>query len=429
MIQSIYGQLKSNVILTTLGDLESAGKVEIQTGPFGTMLKASSYREHGTPVIAVKNIAENKVIDGDIPRIGEDDRIRLERYSLVEGDIIFGRKGGVDRRAYITVGESGWIQGSDCIRIRFTTHDINPKFVSYLFGTLAFKDWILQNAEGTTMPSLNQSILKRIQIPLFPIENQNYFAEVLGSLDDKIEHNHRMNETLEQMAKALYKYWFVDFGPAQKAGERFFDSELGMIPESWKIFRVCDLIDKFTTGLNPRKHFKLGYGNNYYVTIKNLSNQQVILDERCDKIDDEALNKINKRSDLQVNDILFSAIGTIGRTYYIDKKPTNWNISESLFTLRANENLFHVILYRLLLSDQFQNFATQSASGSVQRGIRKADIENYKIALPEKNVQNEISIQLSDILKKQKQLENENNTLIETRGFLLPHMLSDEISM
>ena len=75
---------------------------------------------------------------------------------------------------------------------------------------------------------------------------------------------------------------------------------------TWESMTLNDVTCKFATGLNPRKNFVLGQGNNYYVTIKNMPNNQVILDDKCDKVDDEALIKINKRSDLKVGYLLFS---------------------------------------------------------------------------------------------------------------------------
>src|SRR5947208_389065 len=103
----------------TLGELVDRGEAELQTGPFGTALHASEYVSEGTPVIAVRHIGENRLLHDDLPKIGLRDRERLSAYLLREGDIIFGRKGAVERRALVTKAEEGWVQGSDCIRLRF----------------------------------------------------------------------------------------------------------------------------------------------------------------------------------------------------------------------------------------------------------------------------------------------------------------------
>src|ERR1700733_381415 len=141
---------------STLGALTDGGIAELQTGPFGTMLHASSYRLEGTPVVAVMHVGENRLNHQDMPRIDNETALRLARYRLRRGDIVFCRKGSVERRAIIRPDEEGWIQGSDCIRLRVDPTAIDPHFLSYVFGTRSFRSWIVQNAHGATMPSLNQ---------------------------------------------------------------------------------------------------------------------------------------------------------------------------------------------------------------------------------------------------------------------------------
>ena len=149
------------------------------------------------------------------------------------------------------------------------------------------------------------------------------------------------------------------------------------------VLTLNDVCDRFATGLNPRNNFTLGHGDNYYVTIKNFTTGSIFLDNKCDKVDDEALLKINNRSDLQKGDVLFSGIGTIGRTYLIREKPINWNISESVFTIRPGKSITPEFLYLLLSDYDMQSYATGNASGSVQKGIRMADLKAYKFNLPE----------------------------------------------
>ncbi|MDE6035935.1 MAG: restriction endonuclease subunit S, partial [Ruminococcus sp.] len=195
------------------------------------------------------------------------------------------------------------------------------------------------------------------------------------------------------------------------------------------ITTLGETTSKFATGLNPRKNFVLGQGNNYYVTIKNMYNNDIILNNRCDMIDDEALEKINKRSDLKSGDVLFSGIGTIGRVYYIYSTPTNWNISESIFTIRANNLISPEYLYLLLLSSDMQNYVINSASGSVQKGIRMADLKKYEFNLPT----HEVIIKFSEIIKpliaKIKNNNIENQRLSALRDALLPELINGRIKI
>jgi type I restriction enzyme, S subunit len=184
-VEPIYGQLPNHWELLSVGDLVKRGQADLQTGPFGTMLHAL-----GTPVVAVKHIGENRLLyTNDLPRIDEETRQRLSRYELQIGDILFGRKGAVERRAIVTTQEEGWLQGSDCIRLRLIGTGISPIYISYVFGSSVYRNWITRNAQGATMPSLNQEIIGRIPVPLPPLPEQKAIAHILGTLDDKIELN------------------------------------------------------------------------------------------------------------------------------------------------------------------------------------------------------------------------------------------------
>ncbi len=282
-------------------------------------------------------------------------------------------------------------------------------------------------ANGGAQQNLNAQIIKDFPIFLPSLTEQQKISSILKSLDDKIEVNRRINENLEQQAQALFKSWFVDFEPF-KDGE-FVESELGMIPKGWRVVSLDEITSKFGTGLNPRKNFKLGEGDNYYVTIKNMGNNRVYLDERCDKVNDEAIAKINKRSKLQVGDLLFSGIGTIGRVALITETPTNWNTSESVFNMHPAENISSEFLYVLLLSDVFQNYVKIHAQGGVQQGIRMASLKDFKMVLPDVFILKKFDKIIIPIISKIKSSEKECDRLTALRDTLLPRLMSGELKV
>ena len=198
---------------------------------------------------------------------------------------------------------------------------------------------------------------------------------------------------------------------------------------SWEEVTLNDITSKFATGLNPRKNFVLGHGSNYYVTIKNMQNNNVILNDKCDKIDDEAILKINRRSDLKVGDLLFSGIGTIGRVYLIKDVPYNWNISESIFTIRPNEKCSSEFLYLLLLNKNMQNYAVNKASGSVQKGIRMADLKQFKVKLPTNNEMQDFTDIIKPIIDRIYNKTKQNEKLEIIRNTLLPKLMNGEIDL
>lgn len=195
----------------------------------------------------------------------------------------------------------------------------------------------------------------------------------------------------------------------------------------WTTTTLGEATSRFGTGLNPRKNFVLGHGSNYYVTIKNMRNNRIYLDDHCDKVDDDAIVKIQKRSDLQVGDLLFSGIGTIGRVYLIDKPATNWNTSESVFNLRPGSSISSEFLYLLLLHSDMQEYAINLASGSVQKGIRMADLKRYSFALPTTSDMGKLTSLWAPLIRQIKNNEDVSDRLAELRDTLIPKLMNGEI--
>ena len=213
--EQLFGSLPEGWEYTTLGAACGRGGGDIQTGPFGSQLHASDYVSVGIPSIMPQNIGDNRINVDGIARISPDDANRLRRYLVREGDIVYSRRGDVERRALVRGAEDGWLCGTGCLRVRFGEHGVDSRYASYFLGHPSVREWIVRHAHGATMPNLNTSILSACPFVIPPKEEQRAIAHILGTLDDKIELNRRMNETLEAMARALFKSWFVDFDPVR----------------------------------------------------------------------------------------------------------------------------------------------------------------------------------------------------------------------
>lgn len=297
------------------------------------------------------------------------------------------------------------------------------RYVKYLMDEL--KLYMQQISKGTTQDNLSLEKLCRVRFEVPPLFIQKRIASILSAYDSQIENNQKRIKLLEQMAENLYKEWFVRFRfPGYETAE--FE---GGEPKGWEKVELNSILSKITTGLNPRKNFVLGQGDNYYVTIKNMENNTVVLDEKCDKVDDDAIVKINKRSDLQTGDILFSGIGTIGRVFLIDISTNNWNVSESVFTLRANNLVTKEYLYMLLLSDDLQNYCQLHAQGVAQLGIRMAELKSFKFTLPGKEVISKFTKEVSPILNLVSALRKQTTFLTTQRDLLLPRLMSGKLSI
>ena len=256
-------------------------------------------------------------------------------------------------------------------------------------------------------------------------EIQKKIGIILSRYDSLIENYQKQIKLLEEAAQRLYKEWFIDLHFPGHENTNIIDG----VPEGWEKKTIDDVTCKITTGLNPRKNFVLGKGSNYYVTIKNMADNTLFLDDRCDRVDNEALEKINKRSDLKIGDILFSGIGTIGRVALVYIPTNNWNVSESVFTLRANDIVTKEFLYLMLLSPDMQNYCQSNAHGAAQKGIRMADLKAYSFNLPPFGVIQKFTNLVTPTIKKVSSIRNQIRLLTEARDRLLPKLMSGEIAV
>ena len=172
----------------SIGELLSKTKSYIQTGPFGTVLSASEFVNYGIPVISVREIREGFIrVCKETPCVSDDTYKRLDKYSLHINDIVFARKGSVDRSAIIATGSEKYFLGSDGIYLRLDSKSICSKFVLYSIHRNEIKNFILQSAYGSTMAGLNEKILSEIPIAFPPtLEEQEKIAEALSDMDGLI---------------------------------------------------------------------------------------------------------------------------------------------------------------------------------------------------------------------------------------------------
>lgn len=162
--------------------------------------------------------------------------------------------------------------------------------------------------------------------------------------------------------------------------------------------KLSELTVSISTGLNPRTNFKLNDVGavNYYVTVKEIAKNRLIFSESTDKVNNEALEIIQKRSHLAKGDILFSGIGTIGKVVYVDIDTNNWNCSESVFIIKPNKLVDGKYLSFILKSNYVTSQYNACAAGAIMKGVRKQTLENLQIPLPSLSEQQRIV----DILDK-----------------------------
>ena len=380
----------------------------------------------GVPFVTIANIDATNHID-----FGNTMFVPLEYYNSLNdirkakcNDILYSVVGSFGKPVLIKENIPFAFQRHIAI-LRPNNEIADSRFLYYVMLT---RDFFMQAdtvAIGAAQRTISLTALRNMEVKLPSMETQYRIASILSRYDSLIENYQKQIKLLEEAAQRLYKEWFVDLHFPGHENAKIVDG----VPEGWEKKTIDDVTCKVTTGLNPRKNFVLGKGSNYYVTIKNMADNTLFLDDRCDRVDNEALEKINKRSDLKIGDILFSGIGTIGRVALVDIPTNNWNVSESVFTLRVNDIVTKEFLYLMLLSPDMQNYCQSNAHGAAQKGIRMTDLKAYSFNLPPFGVIQKFTNLVTPTIKKVSSIRNQIRLLTEARDRLLPRLMNGEIAV
>ncbi len=389
-----------------LGDI-----TDVQTGPFGSQLHQSDYRLIGTPIITVEHLGENKIIHTDLPLVGDEDKERLKKYTLHEGDIVFSRVGSVDRRAYVGKDEDGWMFSGRCLRVRGNKDIVHPKYLSYYFGQDGFKEHIRMIAVGATMPSINTEILSNVIVTIPPLPEQRAIASILSSLDDKIDLLHRQNKTLEALAETLFRQWFVE------------EAE-----EGWEVVKlrdVCETITKGTTPTTLGKQFK-EFGINF-IKAESLTDEGGFIYDKFAFIDGDT-NILLSRSRIQIDDILITIAGTIGRIAYVTKEILPANTNQAIGIMRINKAIINpYFIYCLFKTSEIRNDLDGRVIHAVQPNLSLGEIGSLEFKLPPKIKLNSCMDKLLQLFLIKERNTNQIYTLIQLRDTLLPKLMSGEV--
>jgi type I restriction enzyme S subunit len=188
---------------TTLGAETERHGGRIQTGPFGSQLHASDYSVDGVPVVMPQDISNRRVSTARIARIKESDAERLSKHCLQTGDIIYSRRGDVERHAQISTRETGWLCGTGCLLVR-----MGPRWPSSMFMSLALdrpesRAWIAQHAIGATMPNLNTGILSAVPLVVPPEKILRVFSRLVGPIEQLISARNAESYTITLLRDSL----------------------------------------------------------------------------------------------------------------------------------------------------------------------------------------------------------------------------------
>lgn len=365
-----------------------------------------------------------KLADGQYPVYGSGGLMRYVDSKLYDGpSILIPRKGTLNNIMFV---ESPFWTVDTMFWSIINTDKVDPKF---LFYSICKRDFASMNV-GSAVPSMTVNILNDIQIS-YPknIEDQRRIASILSSLDRKIELNNKINADLEEMAQAIFKNWFVDFEPFKDG--KFVDSELGMIPEGWKVGKITDIGCLITDYVSNGSFASLKQNVHLYETkeyaqfIRNTDLKTNTFSVYVDKHSYDFLSK----STLYGNEIIISNVGDVGSVHLCPKLDIPMTLGNNIIMLRPNEKEYNYFLYLWFKYFSGQALIQGIKGGSAQPKFNKTDFKNLPLLIPSFEIiersywifESMFSILSSNV--------KENSRLSLLRDTLLPRLMSGEIEV
>ena len=408
------------------------------------------------------DLPQSDRISGDIPVVASTGVAGFHNeYKVDAPGVVIGRSGSIGGGQYIK--EKFWPLNTTLWVKDFKGHD--ARYVYYLLKSIDFHRFNV----GTGVPTLNRNHLSSVLVKNLGYINEKVIAKILGDLDDKIHLNNQINQTLESIAQALFKSWFVDFDPvrakivAKQEGnnpefaamcvisgksevelqqmaeddlaelrataalfpDELVESELGEVPKGWEVTRFSNIVEKYID--NRGKTPPIQSEGIPLLEVKHLPEFSLNPDLNTDK--KVSLETFNTwfRAHLQENDLIMSTVGTIGRLCIVPANRT-LAIAQNILGLRFKLNKVNpLFMYYQMNSAKFRNDVDARLVITVQSSIKRKDLETIDLLQPDIKIQNIFAEKIKPFVLSQQ--SDESLKLIDIRDALLPKLLSGEITL
>jgi type I restriction enzyme, S subunit len=382
--------MSSNLKKYTLTDA-----AEVLTGfPF----KGNKYSNEGIRVVRGENVTIGS-LRWDTIKCWNEPFKELEKYSLDEGDIVIGMDGSRvgKNRAQIRKDDLPLILAQRVARLR-AKNNFSQDFLAYVIKSKLFEQYVDAIKTGTSIPHISPKQIKEFEFIAPEKKTQQRIASILSSLDDAIELNQQFNKTLEEMAKAIFKEWFVDFN-FPNANGKFQETEIGKIPVGWMVGKLNEVLE-------------IKYGKDH----KNLESGEIPV------YGSGGIMRYANKALYEFESILIPRKGTLTNLFYINKP--FWSVDTMFYTkfklANSGKYLFHLL--------QSLNLATMNV-GSAVPSLTTEVLYNILIAVPTKEVLLKFEEVASSLFQQIEQNIEENKSLTNLRDTLLPKLMKGEINI
>ena len=414
----------------TIGDIAE----KIGMGPFGSSIKVETFVADGVPIISGQHLHGPRVDDTPgFNFITEEHATKLANANVRRGDIIFTHAGNIGQAAFVSSRSAfeRYVISQRQFYMRCDQSKVVPEFVTAYFRSPDGRHSLLANASQVGVPSIAQPVtyLRTLDIPLPPLSEQRAIAGILGALDDKIELNRRMNETLEAMARALFNSWFVDFEPVRAKMERrdtglptsigsLFPNVLdnrGM-PEGWALGPLSRIADSPRRGIDPSDVAE----DTPYIGLEHMPRRSIAL------ADWEGAGKVKStKSIFKKGDILFGKL----RPYFhkVGVASLDGICSTDIVVVSPRSPQWAVFCLACLSTDEFVEYTDQTSTGTKMPRTSWKTMSQYETCLPPTQVAREFQRLLQPMIHRLNVNVHESRRLARTRNVLLPKLVSGEL--
>lgn len=388
----------------------------------GFPFNGHKYAKEGQRVVRGDNVTIGELRwDTDKDKRWNEPFVRAEEFSLREGDIVIGMDGSrVGRnRAQIKAEDLPLLLAQRVACVRHNAKSLQ-KFLYYQIFSKNFENYIKSVHTGTSIPHVSLKQIGGFSFQVPDLLTQQRIAAILGSLDDKIELNRRINANLEEQAQALFKSWFVDFEPFRDGP--FVDSELGKIPQGWKEGNYTDIVEIRGGGTPKTDMQEYWNGNIPFFSPKDVGAGCFILDTEK-YITAKGLENCNS-SLFQPNTVFITARGTVGK---VVMSGTEMAMNQTNYALLGKQNIPQYYVYHITL--QLVGRLLKKANGAVFNAITTRDFACEQIVIPPYSTIKHFSDIVKPIYENILLNEVQSNRLSALRDTLLPKLMSSELSV
>jgi type I restriction enzyme, S subunit len=392
-----------------------------------------------------QNVFDFKFNSSEVRFISDEAAQKLKGVHLQKDDILLNITGDGRTFARCCIVDEEVLPAAVNQHVAIIRLDQQVCLPGYLLAYLCLpetKAYIASFNAGGSRRAITKGYIESFEIPAVPIEKQKVIQDVLFSLISKIDLNQTLNQTLEEIAQAIFKSWFVDFDPvkAKMSGEqpegvsaetavlfpkKLVESELGLIPEEWAVGALHD-IAKFQNGYAFKGKDLTEDG---FPVVKIGSVKPGIVDlQACSYVTEKTVEPL-ERFKLNVGDILVGMTGYVGETGLVPHSSVAPYMNQRVGRLTPMHQELYELLYVIVRDRKYKQFAEAQAQGSAQANVSGKSLMSYPIVIPPKNIIESFSNLVSPMLKQKLIFFAQSELLAHIRDTLLPKLLSGEIEL